>query len=66
MFRPYTKNVVSDLEGTVNVSLTLDGTVKEPELNGAIEFVEGAATFSFLNTRYIFNDQIRNNLINIV
>ncbi len=56
---PYTKNVVSDLEGTVNVSLTLDGTVKEPELNGAIDFVEGSATFSFLKTRYIFNDRIR-------
>ncbi|MEN8226776.1 MAG: translocation/assembly module TamB domain-containing protein [Bacteroidota bacterium] len=56
---PYAENVVSNLDGKVNVSLTLDGNVKKPELNGVIEFMEGAATFSFLNTRYIFNDQIR-------
>jgi len=56
---PYTKGVISDLDGTGNVNLTLDGTLNEPELNGTINLVEGSATFAFLNTRYIFNDRIR-------
>ncbi len=55
----YVSEVVSDLDGIGNLSLTLDGTLKKPELNGSIEFDDGAATFSFLNTRYIFNDRVR-------
>ncbi len=55
----YTRNIVSDLEGAGNVSITVDGTLQEPELNGTISFDQGAATISFLNTRYMFNDQIR-------
>ncbi|MCK5138171.1 MAG: translocation/assembly module TamB domain-containing protein [Bacteroidales bacterium] len=58
-FNPYTSGVISDLDGIGNVKLTLDGTLKEPEINGSIEFKDGAATFALLNTRYIFNDQIR-------
>ena len=56
---PYAEGMVSDLAGTGNVNLTLDGTLNEPELNGTIDFVEGAATFSMLKTRYILNDRIR-------
>ncbi len=56
---PYMKTLVQDLSGTGNVALTLDGTLDQPKLNGSIGFNEGAATLSFLNTRYIFNDAVR-------
>ncbi len=55
----YTGNLVSELGGSGFVDLTLDGTLTEPELNGSVEFEEGAATFSLMNTRYSFNDRIR-------
>ncbi len=56
---PYVDNLVQDLSGTGNVALTLDGTIDQPKLNGRISFNDGAATLSFLNTRYIFNESIR-------
>lgn len=56
---PYVENLVQDLSGTGNVALTLDGTIEQPKLNGSIRFNDGAATLSFLNTRYIFNESIR-------
>ncbi len=59
LLNPYVENIVQDLAGTGNVDLTLDGTLNQPKLNGTIGFSNGAATISFLNTRYIFNDPIR-------
>jgi len=56
---PYVENLVQDLSGTGNVALTLDGTIDQPKLNGSIRFNDGAATLSFLNTRYIFNESVR-------
>ena len=56
---PYVETLVKDLSGTGNVALTLDGTLDQPKLNGTIGFNDGAATLSFLNTRYIFNESIR-------
>jgi hypothetical protein len=56
---PYTAGVVHDLNGAANLNLTLDGTIDTPELNGTVDFEQGAATFDFINTRYILNDQVR-------
>ncbi len=56
---PYVENIVEDLEGTGNVALTLDGTLDKPKLNGTIGFNDGAATVSFLNSRYIVNESLR-------
>ncbi len=56
---PYAGTLVRDLDGTGDVSLTLDGTLEQPKLNGTIGFNNGSATISFLNTRYQFNDPIR-------
>jgi len=56
---PYVENILHDLSGTGSVNLTLDGTLDQPKLNGSIGFNQGAATFSFLNTRYVFNDPVR-------
>ena len=55
----YAGNLVSELGGTGNVSLTLDGTLNQPKLNGTIDFNRGSATISYLNTRYQFDDPIR-------
>ena len=56
---PYTGSIANDLAGTAFLYLTLDGTLKAPELNGTIAFQDGAATFGYLNTRYTFSDQVR-------
>ena len=55
----YAGNLVSELGGTGNVSLTLDGTLNQPKLNGTIDFNKGSATISYLNTTYQFDDPIR-------
>ncbi|MGW8314612.1 MAG: translocation/assembly module TamB domain-containing protein, partial [Bacteroidales bacterium] len=56
---PYFGDFVQDVEGKSDVQLTVDGTLKEPQLNGEIQLRQGAATVPFLNTRYIVNDNIR-------
>ncbi len=56
---PYVGDLAYDLSGEAMVNLTLDGTLKSPQLNGSISFSKGAATISYLNTRYITNDQVR-------
>jgi hypothetical protein len=56
---PYTVEVANNLTGDATVNLTLDGTLKSPQLNGSIHFSKGAATLSYLNTRYLFTDMVR-------
>ncbi|MDX2431025.1 MAG: translocation/assembly module TamB domain-containing protein, partial [Bacteroides sp.] len=56
---PYTGEVAGELSGEASVNLTLDGTLKRPQLNGSISFSESSANISYLNTRYITNDQVR-------
>ena len=55
----YTNRIVSDLNGRTSVKLTIDGTLKEPQLNGEIILAEGSATIPYLNARYVLDDQIR-------
>ncbi len=43
---------VQDLTGFVSGTLTLDGTLADPQLAGRAEIVQGAATFAMLNKRY--------------
>ncbi len=56
---PYLGDIATDMSGKATVNLTLDGTLKTPQLNGSIDFSEGSAIISYLNTRYITNDQVR-------
>ena len=58
-FELYAKNGLEDLSGMVDVSLTLDGTLHKPELNGTLNLDQGEATISFLNTHYTSNDKAR-------
>lgn len=55
----YLSGFARDLEGRCDLVLTLNGTIREPELNGSVIFHGGAATLSYLNTRYRFNDRVR-------
>ncbi|HDR68588.1 MAG TPA: hypothetical protein ENN61_06000, partial [Bacteroidaceae bacterium] len=59
VFEPYASNIATKLDGFCNARLTLDGTADEPELNGSILFDGGTAVLNYLNTRYIFNDDLR-------
>lgn len=56
---PYAEKGLKDLNGTIDVDLTLDGTLDKPELNGSLNLEQGEATITFLNTHYIFNDKAR-------
>jgi len=56
---PYVTGLFSDLGGTGDVRLTLDGSIKEPELNGSVQFREGTARMPMLGTRYSFSDRLR-------
>jgi len=56
---PYITGLFGNLMGTGDVKLTLDGSIKQPELNGSIRFSNGAATISYLGTRYRFDNQLR-------
>ncbi len=56
---PYLEGITEDPEGHLQVDLTLDGSIQQPELNGTIEFSEAAVTVSYLNTRYLLNDRVR-------
>jgi hypothetical protein len=58
-FSPYTEPMIHDLGGHLRVNLTLDGTLDKPEFNGSIDLDRGEATLPFLNTHYIFNDQLK-------
>lgn len=55
----YIHRIVDELDGKTSVQLTIDGTLKEPQLNGEISLLEGAAKISYLNSRYVLDDQIR-------
>jgi hypothetical protein len=56
---PYMAGLFTNPGGTGDVKLTLDGSVREPELNGSVQFRDGAATISYLGTRYQFSDRLR-------
>lgn len=58
-FSPYTQSLFHDLNGSVNINLTLDGTLDKPKFNGSIDLDQGEASLAFLNTHYIFNDQVK-------
>jgi hypothetical protein len=56
---PYVEKLLQDLSGTGHVTITLDGTLEQPRLNGTIGFDNGAVTLSYLNTRYTLNESVR-------
>ena len=58
-FNPYVDGLVSNLEGLGNADLTIDGTLKEPLINGNLRFQKSTALVDFLQTEYRFSDVIK-------
>ncbi len=56
---PYTAGIAHNLTGAAHVNMTLDGTLKAPELNGTIGIEDGAVTIDYINARYLLSDDIR-------
>ncbi|MEM8524022.1 MAG: translocation/assembly module TamB domain-containing protein [Bacteroidota bacterium] len=57
---------VSDMVGTINGEMTLNGNPSKPDVDGKLKVRNGGVTVDFLNTRYFVNNQtatINNRLI---
>jgi len=57
--KPYVQSLLKDLSGSADVALNLDGTLDQPKLNGSIGMNKGAATVSYLNSRYTIDEALR-------
>jgi len=55
----YSGELLGELRGSASVNLTLDGSLSQPRINGSIDFDQGAARISYLNTPYRFMDPLR-------
>ena len=55
----YSGELLGDLRGSANANLSLDGSLEQPKINGSIDFLKGAATISYLNTPYQFENPLR-------
>lgn len=51
---PFTKGLLSDLEGTMRGQFSIIGSANDPEVSGRIEIHNGAGRFDYLNTKYYF------------
>lgn len=58
-FSPFFEETIEDLSGGSDISLTIDGSLDEPEVNGMIDFRNASLTISETKTPYRFNDQVR-------
>ena len=58
-FNPYVDVLVSNLDGLGNADLTIDGTLKEPLINGDLRFQKSTLLVDFLQTEYRFSDVIK-------
>jgi len=59
LIRPYMSGILDDISGTSDFDLSLDGTIKQPVLNGTIAFNNARLTLSETKTRYTFSDNLR-------
>lgn len=51
-------DVVTDLQGKLNGAFNLNGTVKNPELTGKIDFNDGKANLAILGADFYFNGEV--------
>ena len=59
LFNPYAEKVLNDLRGIATGTLSFNGTIKEPVLNGNINFQKTSFGINYLNTRYSFSEDIK-------
>ena len=57
IFDPFIEKIVTDSKGSVNGNLTINGTTKQPKINGSITTNELSTLVNFSNTNYQINKQ---------
>lgn len=55
-------DVVSDIQGKLNGSFKLRGSVANPELTGVIDFNEGKANLAILGANFYFNGKVKSDV----
>ena len=56
--RPFIKDLVSDIKGTISTNLKLTGPPSKPQLNGNIILNKTGVTVNYLNTAYTVLDTV--------
>jgi hypothetical protein len=59
LFNPYLAKLIDNLRGMASGSLTLNGTIDKPVLNGDINLQKAAFTIKYLQSRYNFSEKIK-------
>ncbi len=59
---PYVQKLLDDVRGLASGTLTLNGTISQPLLNGSINLQKTIFTFKYLQTRYNFTQKV--NILN--
>jgi len=59
IFEPFTQVFSSNLEGYISGVIHLDGLMKQPNLNGELDFHNAGIKIDFINTFYNFNDKVK-------
>lgn len=58
IFEPFTQVFSSDLTGDISGAIYLNGLMKQPSLNGELNFHNSGIKIDFINTSYHFNDKV--------
>jgi hypothetical protein len=58
LFQPFLKNLVSNMSGKVSADLTVTGKLKQPQINGNLNLIDGGMTVNYLKTPYRISDKI--------
>jgi len=58
IIEPFAKGLISDVSGAMKGEINIKGKLSKPEVDGAINIINGGMTLDFLNTHYTFNDKV--------
>lgn len=58
IFEPFTKAFSNDLRGSISGVIHMDGLMKQPNLNGELDFHNAGIKIDYTNTLYNFNDKV--------
>ncbi|MEX0981760.1 MAG: translocation/assembly module TamB domain-containing protein [Bacteroidales bacterium] len=59
VLEPFTNNFLDDITGTGDLNLNLSGTIKDPIIDGEIDFRNTSVLVKETQTRYYFSDNLR-------
>lgn len=58
LLEPYLQDYLSDIQGTLSGSISIEGEAAKPLLNGAVNLQGASFTIDYLNTTYSIDDRI--------